>query len=1124
MKRRFETLYPYAVFLLAGMLATLFASAGLAEKAGAKTRAGRVPSVATMSKSGPSSPMAKAGGDAGPARSWPRSIPPALLQSASDRSIAPLDSFAVLAVRINFSDMAFFPLPDSLNWFGNELEHAREYFLGASLGKLDLDYSLLDTIVTVSRPASYYGDDAAEDERVVELAREAFGLVDGIVDLAKFDSFLILHPGAGQETDILDNSPEQISSGYYGPEDLIDIHGGAPGSPFIATGDTVASGDSLFVDNFMIGPEYAFQDNQSFGSLGIYVRLIGSAMGMIALQDPSPSGDPDSFGIGNFGLMGFGFFNVGGLVPGFPCAFTRYLMGWLDPVVVENDAWLGIEDINDPNADTAAVLVPINEREYFLVVNRQHDENQDSLFTFLDDNLNYIPENGESFLDLEFDFFLTSATNPFTREENPFLPGQTRRRTVTGSGIYIWHIDEGTVVDFFTTGVLPNSNRRHKGVDLEEADGIQDLDNRGGSHALGSFHDSYRRENRDAFTPDTSPGSETSEFAETGISMARISSSGHSMTLRLEFGRRAEETRVSFVGEAGEFHLADLDGNDSLEVIVPADSGRIYLLTGNGRTYLDRDGDPTTIDPSLVAGTSVWVGPAAVGDVDGDGTPEIVAADASGDLWAWNAEDLSEVTDGDLNPGTTGVLRHLTPFASPPMLLQADADPALEIAIVARLGDSLAVHLLDGSTGNDDAPFFGGSWPHALRGDRSSNLALGRDFSSAPGLYSGLFVMTEIDSPRTGELHFLPTGVPGETPAGTWTDMAWSFPLGGFEGVAAGPSLVVGDIDGRRGEEAVMVVEGGEVMIFRPSEMRGAGSTVGSDSGPALVRVEVEGTRHSPPALFDLEGDGTLEIGIQSDRQTLVLEYNGAPATGFPRKISYSGRSPEGQVRFGSPLAAQFSATPGLEVLFPVFDGRLIGVSSTGERLPGWPRPGEANVESTPALADWDGDGDIDLITVGRFGVVQGVSVIVDSVFTRPVSSLRTIDLKESAGTIGGWTEAYGDPRNQARAESGALVPSGGLVQASSFYCYPNPVLGRTTRVRAMLNERATVQVAFYNLEGERVGPGGTFDANPLSTPNTPFDEEFDLGGLVSGIYFCRLEAESASERFAQIFTLAIKR
>ena len=94
------------------------------------------------------------------------------------------------------------------------------------------------------------------------------------------------------------------------------------GTPGVPTNDLVA-GDTFYVDNVMVLPENASQDGLIFGSLGIYAYQIGMRLGMIPMYDTTPSGYPDSQGIGAFGLMGYGLYNASGFIPAFPYAFHR---------------------------------------------------------------------------------------------------------------------------------------------------------------------------------------------------------------------------------------------------------------------------------------------------------------------------------------------------------------------------------------------------------------------------------------------------------------------------------------------------------------------------------------------------------------------------------------------------------------------------------------------------------------------------------------------------------------------------------------------------------------------------------------------------------------------------------
>ena len=92
----------------------------------------------------------------------------------------------------------------------------------------------------------------------------------------------------------------------------------------------------------------------------------------------------------------------------------------------------------------------------FLIENRVQDLNGDGRFNFEDtDNDSIFDFYTDSYEGAEFDFF---------------LPGEG-----TGSGLLIWHIDH-SIIDYALYYNVVEGDPKHKGVDLVEADGIQDLD------------------------------------------------------------------------------------------------------------------------------------------------------------------------------------------------------------------------------------------------------------------------------------------------------------------------------------------------------------------------------------------------------------------------------------------------------------------------------------------------------------------------------------------------------------------------------------------------------------------------------------------------------------------------
>ncbi len=126
--------------------------------------------------------------------------------------------------------------------------------------------------------------------------------------------------------------------------------------------------------------------------------------------------------------------------------------------------------------------------------------------------------------------------------------------------------------------------------------------------------------------------------------------------------------------------LGNLDEIAGLEMIVSESSPgkKIHIFTRDGSELA---GWPQALTSSIGSSWN-WATP-AVGDIDGDGEPEIVVNTLNGVVFAWHA-DGTEVRDGDSDPGTNG------PFyvrdgaqwewsRSGPALADLDGDGAKEI-------------------------------------------------------------------------------------------------------------------------------------------------------------------------------------------------------------------------------------------------------------------------------------------------------------------------------------------------------------------------------------------------------------------------------------------------------------
>ncbi len=225
-------------------------------------------------------------------------------------------------------------------YFDLQMRKTADYFTTVSQGTFDLQWQALSTLVNLPEPMGYYGADQDNNDRLVEMAKAVVEAVDSEVDFSSFDTLVLVHAGAGRETDINNDSPQQLFSNYLDRRDfeqaMADTVLSEPGIP---------TQDGVLIRHVLILPESETQDpvvslglNGFFGMRGVYCFEVGLRLGMLSLADFTPSGRPDSQGIGNYGLMGYGLFTGLGIVPAEPCAMNRMLMGWVDAVEIDSDS------------------------------------------------------------------------------------------------------------------------------------------------------------------------------------------------------------------------------------------------------------------------------------------------------------------------------------------------------------------------------------------------------------------------------------------------------------------------------------------------------------------------------------------------------------------------------------------------------------------------------------------------------------------------------------------------------------------------------------------------------------------------------------------------------------------
>ncbi len=517
---------------------------------------------------------------------------------------------SIMVFLVQFSDKTFdleadHPdyIPHDYEYFHRLMFHLDAFYSDASHGHYELItetdslYQIYPEIITLPNTMAYYGTDSSNRDQIenkVQIISDLIAIVDPDLDFSNYDSYMLFHAGAGQEGNP-DNS-DFIQSTYLSRKSFQ-----AALDPENDEFPGILTDDGVYFKEISILPESENISNLEEGAdilgiLGVLAQSFGYQLGLPTLYDNNSSNGL-SFGIGSFGVMGYGLWNAAGYVPPLPCAWSRYYMGWEEDNIIEITATETEIPIVYPMSsmdESSLYKINISEKEYFLIENRQQNPDNsyfvntdgDTLVTFsfdlIDDQAYYAeghPYAGQPIFDFmknsyqgcEWDFYLPGFGYGDAPEND-------------GSGLLIWHIDENIIEANFEPGYEINSvnaDGTHKGVDLEEADGIQHLDGPYNPWYLGSPDDAYREGNNSYFgklyTPQGNLSVPTSEsyYGDSQLEITNISVSDTVMTFDVNFQWYLTS---DYTGES-RFNatIIDLDNDGEEEIFYPMPSGEIYL-------------------------------------------------------------------------------------------------------------------------------------------------------------------------------------------------------------------------------------------------------------------------------------------------------------------------------------------------------------------------------------------------------------------------------------------------------------------------------------------------------------------------------------------------------------------
>ncbi|MGQ9904029.1 MAG: FG-GAP repeat domain-containing protein [Anaerolineae bacterium] len=339
-------------------------------------------------------------------------------------------------------------------------------------------------------------------------------------------------------------------------------------------------------------------------------------------------------------------------------------------------------------------------------------------------------------------------------------------------------------------------------------------------------------------------------------------------------------------------------------------------------------------------GVGVWIGgerimraSPAIADFNGDGMKEIVAGTYDGRLVVvgWSGGQWQKLWERqvaiDINAANPPVLQSQSRIESPIVIADLDQNGALEIVVTAG---GLPAH---GINGGALVYTYLSPWQFALLGNWPQ--------------------------PKLDEVGGGPT---------------WGSPNGYWDGIFSGAA--VGDIDGDGDLEVVWEGEDRRIHAYHHDGSLVAGWPFYRLNGDPLARGGI-----SSPALGDIDGDGLLEIvvGGTSPRCSPwngdpcgIVDYNVAPVWAINGDSSLVPGWPKylPQLVDSSPALGDLNGDDQLDVVagtgrkqIPNNDGRAVYAwHGNGNPLPGWPQPVEMWAQGSPALADIDADGSLDVV------------------------------------------------------------------------------------------------------------------------------------------------------------------
>ncbi len=1037
------------------------------------------------------------------------------------------------------------PSPHNKHYFESHLRSLNQYWSMVSYGKIHLEYEVwprgddLDTSsYQLDHPIAYYGEQPPNFglgeffhdalTRAYEIDGDSFSFVD---ERGNKKAVILFHAGADRQTD-LDFSdtptPNDLFTGFL-TFDGVNI--------LVLGNDSIPEG--------VIMPETMTQDNRVTVMNAVMAHEFGHQLGLVDLYNTGSNPFLSQFG--DFALMDNNGLNTAaeideygtgafGTVPIFPSAWSRAYLGFEEVVEYREGTTIELAAVKMRTDDVKIAKVPISETEYYLIENRRGalDGTLDALRVDSTSNVVLWPVDVQEIID--GDSVITILVP--VAEYDVYLPEDA-------SGLAIWHVDEAVAaMDYYPFDIQPNNfeantlqwdpNRRF--IRLVEADGIIDF---GGNYSrgYGVKEDLFYAGNNTTLGSFTNPASLSNSGGYTHIKISNISEPGLVMSFDLtqekrsnNFPRRTSIPEYTMISPIA----ADLDDDGNDEILI-ASGNKILAVTADGMDYMDPFDslfDYDTLYSAIDVSTNVNIfRPTDTSLYSMPVFGEILSGTITTSPVIAKFYDSTVVMAGT----DEGYIYTYLPYST------ALTTPAKYRARVHSFrsvsGGGEVRSILPDTSYKTVYAFFDDGDLLVFPWDTIATFAeptfdFNETFIGACRFKDGLALLYErIDYTVLIMTRFASySGIVDSF----FVDSVVIDETGFFAPVAA-------DIDRDDNDDVILLSRNGHVLGF----------SFTPDGIYDLENIDIQtgDTATVGPVLADFTKNGFADIIYTGINKIYGFNRAGMDLPDFPVTVD---QSRSGQLIISGPLVSDFNNDDYLDLAIISFDSIPRARQVRGYNID-YPDPVNYpdsfivtdtifnysffNYYSnlyviSPAMGDISGFP----VPVGVFGMKQLSDTTIG--VSTPLHIKNGNDGMLIVNGADGWMDSWscgwsdenaywtmsGRTADNSRYLSldalGNEIARSEFLPEASFYNYPNPASGSHTTIRFYVNQPANVTISIYDAVGDKVNEM----IRDIEDGNRDAEVIWDLTGVASGIYHCRIEAVAAdgTESETAFTTIAI--